>query len=178
MFYRIAWRSQRCPFWQWKSTPLRSLDAASGYLRLYAAYPQNRLRTFRGASRAELDEQLARENKAVARASRPAASPAGPHEGPAGWMSQATTPDGIRTYSCGEAPALAAVAVLAREPHQAEPTAAPGGDVTLESRRVLLEQGEGGDYDEPYTFTLPDSVKQMLVWAGLLAQVRRGELEP
>ena len=47
----------------------------------------------------------------------------------------------------------------------------------LERRRLELELGPGGDHDVPYTFALPLSMPQVLVWMGLLAQVQRGELE-
>jgi hypothetical protein len=40
------------------------------------------------------------------------------------------------------------------------------------------ERERGGDYDTPYTFTLPVSMRQALAWTRLLAKVQRGELEP
>ena len=40
------------------------------------------------------------------------------------------------------------------------------------------EWSRGGDYDTPYTFTLPVSIRQALAWTRLLAKVQRGELEP
>ena len=48
----------------------------------------------------------------------------------------------------------------------------------LEVRRLELELGSGGDYDSAYTFSLPISGPQVLVWTKLLAKVVRGELEP
>ena len=40
------------------------------------------------------------------------------------------------------------------------------------------ERSRGGDYDTPYTFALPVSMRQALAWTRLLAKVQRGELEP
>ena len=47
---------------------------------------------------------------------------------------------------------------------------------TLESRRLELERGAGGDHDVPYRFVLPPSMPQVLVWMRLLASRERGEL--
>lgn len=185
MKYRVAWKSRACPFWQWKSSTLGSFDTASRYLRRYTAFPQDRLKLLRGASRAELDQLLARENAAIARAARVGtdtadiADAAGTEDsrgGEAGWMSSAVTPDGMHAYTCGEALATAAVSAPAK-PRTVAPLAALSGDTSLEGQRVRLEAGAGGDYDTPYTFASPVSVKEMLAWARLLAQVRRGELE-
>ena len=130
----------------------------------------------RGTSRTEVDYQLAREYAVTARLSRNAADAVGAPGATRDLMPHATAPDDIRTYPCGEVPAATAVAVLA-ERHSSESAAAPGGDEALVNRRVLLEQGDGSDYAEPYTFDLPLSVKQMLTWARLLARFQRGELE-
>ena len=65
MFYRIAMQTGASPSWQWKSTPLSSLDAVLGFLRLYRALPQDRLRVFSSASREGLDEQFKREQGAM-----------------------------------------------------------------------------------------------------------------
>ena len=46
----------------------------------------------------------------------------------------------------------------------------------LESRRLELESGAGGDHDVPYCFVLPPSMPQVLVWMRLLASRERGEL--
>jgi hypothetical protein len=47
---------------------------------------------------------------------------------------------------------------------------------TLESRRLELESGAGGDHDVPYRFVLPPSMPQVFVWMRLLANRERGEL--
>jgi hypothetical protein len=178
MLYRVAWRPQHCPIWQWKSTTLHSLAAVSGYLRLYSSFPQSRLRVLKGRSRQELEAALARENAQPAHArSSVAADGRAADDGQPDWSRGEVTPDGIRAYPCGQQPVAAAVAVVV-ERRPGEPAVAPGGDAALEGRRVLLEQGAGGDYDEPYTFALPVSVKQTLAWARLLARLRSGTLEP
>jgi len=48
---------------------------------------------------------------------------------------------------------------------------------SLESRRLELESGAGGDHDAPYRFVLPPSMPQVLVWMRLLARIQRGELQ-
>lgn len=47
----------------------------------------------------------------------------------------------------------------------------------LEKVRFELEQGEGGDHDAPYLFTMPLSTPQMLAWMRLRARVQAGELQ-
>jgi hypothetical protein len=46
----------------------------------------------------------------------------------------------------------------------------------LDTKRLELERGQGGDHDTPYRFTLPISVKEQLFWVSLQAQVWAGEL--
>jgi hypothetical protein len=46
----------------------------------------------------------------------------------------------------------------------------------LDTKRLELERGEGGDHDTSYHFTLPVSVKKQLVWAHLQTRVQAGEL--
>ena len=48
---------------------------------------------------------------------------------------------------------------------------------TLESRRLELESGAGGDHDVPYRFVLPPSMPRVLAWMRLLASRERGELQ-
>lgn len=47
-----------------------------------------------------------------------------------------------------------------------------------EIKRLEFELSGAGDHDEPYTFTLPTYVPQLLTWTKLQARVRNGELEP
>ncbi len=65
MFYRITMQADASLSWQWKSTPLSSLDAVLGFLRLHCALPQDRLCVVSSASREGLDEQFKREQSAM-----------------------------------------------------------------------------------------------------------------
>jgi hypothetical protein len=49
---------------------------------------------------------------------------------------------------------------------------------SLDKRRVEIERGAGGDHDLPYTFTLPTSIPEVLVWMKLLARVQNGACLP
>src|SRR5947209_16496264 len=49
---------------------------------------------------------------------------------------------------------------------------------SLETRRIELERGAGGDHDLPYTFALPHSWPQVRTWMMLLVKVHHGELQP
>jgi len=48
----------------------------------------------------------------------------------------------------------------------------------LEVMKLELELRADGDYDIPYEFTPPTSMKQKLAWAKLLRLVSTGELQP
>src|SRR5260370_37826290 len=63
MYYRVAIQVNQQPTWQWRSTALTSLEALFGFLRLYRAIPQDRLRVFSSTSREDLNEQLIQENQ-------------------------------------------------------------------------------------------------------------------
>jgi hypothetical protein len=43
----------------------------------------------------------------------------------------------------------------------------------LESRRLALELGPGGDHDVPYRFVLPASLLPVHAWIRLLAKIQR-----
>ena len=47
-----------------------------------------------------------------------------------------------------------------------------------EIKRLEVELLSTGDHDEPYTFTPPTYMPQLLVWTKLLARVQSGELAP
>src|SRR5215470_13686513 len=63
MYYRIAIQVDAQPAWKWQSTALSSLNIVLQWLQVYRAFPQERLRIFSSPERAELNEQLARENQ-------------------------------------------------------------------------------------------------------------------
>src|SRR5947209_5687024 len=62
MYYRIASQKNPTRIWQWKSTPLSSLNALLQFLRLYRTLPQAHLRVFSCPSHKCLDEMLEQEN--------------------------------------------------------------------------------------------------------------------
>src|SRR5438477_219489 len=63
IYYRVAWKTNQLPVWQWKSTKLTSLEALFGFLRMYSPIAQDRLRVFSSSSLESMDEMLMRENK-------------------------------------------------------------------------------------------------------------------
>ncbi len=172
MLYRVAIQVDApSPTWQWKSTALGSLSALFGFLRLFRAIPQDRLRIFTGASKEELSEQIAQENRGL-----------GSRSVTAGEFLKALSlrpkdpPGEARADDVGHARAAASRQTLERP----EAGAVFFGKVVsaLERRREALEDGMGGDHDQPYSFGLPSSTQQVLAWVRLLARVQRGELRP
>src|SRR6266699_6213973 len=65
MYYRVAIQGDPSLTWQWKSTPLSSLNTLLHWLQYFRAFPQARLRIFSSPSREELNDQLARENQGL-----------------------------------------------------------------------------------------------------------------
>ncbi len=175
--YRVAWQAEQASTWQWKSTVLSSLETLFGWLRMYRALPQERLRVFCSPSREELGEQLAREDQGLGSTSvtaahflqeRAIAVPAVAKEEPA-----EVTP----RYRG------AAARVVATPPSQ--DGRSKGGSAlhepglrALEWKREEFERGTGGDHDTQYRFTLPTSMPQVLAWVKLLVRVHDGELQP
>ncbi len=174
MYYRVAIRTNNDSIWKWKSTPLSSLAALFGFLRLHSAITQDRLRVFTASSREEMNEMLAQENsgqmiRSVSAAQflyeRGLSSPDTKQQGStAGEQEQ----QGRRT--------ITSTLPLLVESHTPEPVAVQGSLSVMERRRVELEMGAGGDHDRSYVFTLPVSVPQRLAWTRLLVRVQQGEL--
>ncbi|HEX6482683.1 MAG TPA: hypothetical protein VF043_27890 [Ktedonobacteraceae bacterium] len=179
MYYRIAIQQgrghlDRPATWQWKSTPLSSLQSLFQVLRLYGALPQEHLRVFSSPSREGLEEQLGQENSGCGSASVTAAH----------FLQQrlihssaVTSAGGARGY---EGTASIAVSTTTREDESV--TAAhilrEKSRSALEGRRLEHELGTGGDHDLPYHFALPLSLPQVLAWLRLMGRVQRGELQP
>ena len=182
MYYRVANRQERDQLnrplsWQWKSTPLSSLNTLLQFLRLYRALPQDCLRVFSSASREELKEQLVRENQGLESTSVTVAQflqerMLGSQE--ARWEASGRGPR--------ENERMASIAVAiesaSNESNWGAHILVERGTSSLEKRRVELEQGAGGDHDIPYRFALPSSIPQVLVWMKLLAKVQDGQLQP
>src|SRR6266700_4240523 len=72
MYYRVAIQTGQPSTWQWKSTPLSSLNTLLQWLQFYRAFPHDRLRLFSSCSRETLNEQLVRENQGLESTSVPA----------------------------------------------------------------------------------------------------------
>jgi hypothetical protein len=51
MYYRVAIQGDPSLPWQWKSTPLSSLNTLLQWLQFFRAFPKARLRIFSSASR-------------------------------------------------------------------------------------------------------------------------------
>jgi hypothetical protein len=163
MFYRVAIRTDFTAPWQWRSTPLSSLDALFAFLRQYRAVSVDRLQVFSAITREDLNAQLARANSELeAHMTRRVTASL--------WMQTAAGAPG------------------SRDAGPARVSAEPGGNAgnammygasnnVLEKRRFEMEHGEGGDHDAPYLFTLPVSTPQVLAWIRLRARVQSGELE-
>lgn len=177
MYYRIAvqrGRGQRDqpPGWQWKSTPLSSLQSLFMVLRLYRTLPQERLRVFSSPTREGLQEQLVQENSGCGSASVTAAH----------FLQQrlirstgVTSAPGLQEHE-GMAPI--AVSNRTRLGERAPCAVSETSMSPRERRRLELELGTGGDHDVPYYFTLPFSMPQVLVWLRLMGRVHREELQP
>jgi hypothetical protein len=163
MFYRVAIRTDFTEPWQWRSTPLSSLDALFAFLRPYRAIPVERLQVFSSTTREDLNAQLAQANSELeAHSARRVTATLSMH-------SAAGTP-GSRDASPERAAASQGSGMGDSMIHGASINA-------LEKKRFELEQGEGGDHDAPYLFTMPVSTPQMLAWMRLRARVQDGELQ-
>jgi hypothetical protein len=172
MYYRVAIQVHQQPTWQWRSTALTSLEALFGFLRLYRAIPQDRLCVFSSSSSREaLNEQLVQENQEFLTNSATAAPfleerGLGSREmAPEVSARQARTSTGT-LVAAGANPTSNESSILPYAP-------AERSSSVLESRRLELERGAGGDHDRPYTFALPLSLPQALAWVQLLVKVQQ-----
>ena len=187
MYYRVAWYQRPIqvhplPSWQWKSTLLSSLQTLFQLLRLYSALPQDRLRVFSSSSCEDLDEQLLQENQGLGSPSVTAAqflqerrirssegtraTPEREEGAERRWQPQLSGAIAARSHPSGKA--------NGKEGNGLGAT----GRSALESRRLELERGPGGDHNVPYRFALPACLPQVLAWMRLLAKVHRGEVQP
>ena len=166
MYYRVAIQVEAQPTWQWKSTPLSSLNIVIRWLQYYRVLPLDRLRIFSSREREELTEQLLRENQGLLSSSVPAIQ----------FLQERRIAPQVVAYeaSTGETRANEGKApvVAVTKPSQGESSASP-----LDKRREELERGVGGDHDFPYRFTLPISTPQVLAWLKLQVRVQQGDLQ-
>jgi hypothetical protein len=175
MLYRVAIQTITVPpIWQWKSTPLSSLDAVLRFLRQYRAIRQDRLRVFSSASRQDLDEQFKLEQEAMGTYSVTAEQFLCERRissgGATGGTSEQKTQHNQMAVSGG--------AILSRSANgNSKRTATLDSMDRLDYKRVELEQGAGGDHDLPYHFAFPPTWQQACSWTELLVQVQRGQLQ-
>jgi hypothetical protein len=182
MYYRVAIQREgdhqgQSPLWKWHSTPLGSLNSVLSFFHYYHALPLDRLRVFSSPSREGLQEQLVQENQGLGSLSVTAAhflqerlirSPA----------ERRGTPERQGGASQQMASIAAAPQPAAQMRRWGRNDLVGSGLSALESRRLELELGPGGDHDVPYRFVLPTSMPQVLAWMRLLARIRQGELHP
>jgi hypothetical protein len=177
MYYRVAIQVDNESTWQWKSTPLSSLNTLFQWLQFYRAFPKDRLRIFSSASREEMNEQLAQENRGLLSTSVTAAQFLQERLIGSREMAGEVVARGTR----GNEPAASipvAIESTSNERSWGAYTLDERDSSSLEMRRVELERGGDGDHDLPYRFTLPHSTLQVLVWVKLLVRVHNGELHP
>jgi hypothetical protein len=175
-YYRMAFRSEHSSTWVWQSTVLASLDAVFGFLELNHMIPKQHIRVFYSSSVEYLDEMLARENQGLLSSSLTAEQllNGNDHIDPLEMQ--------LFESACGadQSMGTAVTSLLAAHIWQTRGQRVPDEvrTNTLEMRRLAVELEAGTDHDSPYTFTLTDSLPQILAWTSLLARLQRGELEP
>ena len=173
MYYRVAIQVNASNTWKWKSSVLRSLDTVFGFLRLYKALPKDRLRVFTSASREDLDDMLARENSGQAIPSVTAEQFLREH-----MMQNQETEHQIlerteqveyenqeTTLPPSSAPSLANDKLQYESLYEMQGCVVAtyrSGINSLDSKRLELEDGVGGDHDVPYSFKLPTALPQIL----------------
>jgi hypothetical protein len=167
MYYRVAIQGDPLLTWQWKSTPLSSLNTLLQWLQFYRALPKERLRIFSSPSREQMNEQLARENQGLFSSSVPALQ----------FLQEGRiTPQGAarEAFTRGSRVDERTASI----PAKPSPSPDESGMGSLDKRREALECGAGGDHDLPYRFTLPNSLPLVFAWMTLLARVQHGDLQP
>ena len=177
MYYRIAIQARNQAGWKWKSTPLTSLEALLQLLRLYSPIPQDLLRVFTASSRQELDVMLSQENNGIPNNSHTAEQFLS-ERGMRSQSSRQESSNGRKETQIRRATTITLPPLATPNTPAEAPLSHQQGLSGLEKRRIELEMGNGGDHDQPYTFTLPVSVPQILAWTKLLARIEQGELLP
>lgn len=176
MYYRIATQPRGSVCWQWKSTVLSSLDALLRFLRLYQAFPADRLRVFSIFSCEEMDKHFAHENSGLESHSVTAAQflRARPI------YTQETSAD-IPTYQAHKESEMATIGSAKRSLQERSKDGHALNEKSmsvLDRRRIEVEYGAGSDHDLPYSFALPYSWPPVFAWMKLLAKVHSGVLPP
>ncbi len=171
IYYRVAFRGEHSPDWQWQSTVLISLNNLFAFLKAYSVFPKDWTRVFFASRPLLLDQMLSREN--------------------AGLVSNSIQAD---LLLCGKQK----INQLEMQRLETELLVPENkGGVALNSRPAHIrhsvetlkvgsistdfpaqERGPEDDREIPYHFTVADQWPQAFAWIKLLAKVHRGELEP
>ena len=203
-YYRLAIQDRHTARWSWKTTPITSLKAVFELLKCYRALlPQDRIRVCTASSKEELNEQLSWENNGLASGSvtalqflqerhllvperaqnalqqSAAAQEAKPGTDVATWAKDLWEQHvAMRKTQAAQQEAPTVTYFPLQEPIATTGTAESLGKSMLDQKRLDLELGPEGDHDVPYSFALPVSMPQVLIWMRLLARVQSGELVP
>ncbi len=192
IYFRVAIRMDQTSLWRWKSSMLSTPDTLFDFLNMYDRVPKNSLSVFFATSSEFMNEMLVRENSGLVSNSITVEQ----------FLKSGKRIDGenIRRLESELGlqvnTELIAKAVITgqlgeeRSSLQATTSIESANYVISEVRgnyresnfiKLMQEEAErsrGGDYNTPYTFALPVSMRQALAWTRLLAKVHRGELEP
>lgn len=176
MHYRIAIQPRGSVCWQWESTVLSSLDAVLRFLRLYQAFPADRLRVFSFSSREERGTQLAREHSGLESHSVTVEQFLRARL----IYTQETTAD-VPTYQTHKESEMATISSAKRSLQERSTDGHALNEKSmsvLDRRRIEVEYGAGSDHDLPYSFAIPHSWPLVFAWMKLLARVHSGVLPP
>jgi hypothetical protein len=203
-YYRLAIQDRQTARWSWKTTPITSLKAVFEHLRCYRALlHQDRIRVCTASSKEELHEQLSRENNGQASGSVTALQflqerhLLAPERAQNTWQQSAAAQEAeqgadvatwakvlweqhvaMRTARDAQEGALAVTSFPSQETIATTGNADDLVKSMLDQKRLDIELGTEGDHDVPYSFALPFSMPQVLVWMRLMARIQRGELVP
>ncbi len=162
--------------WEWKSSMLNTPGTLFDFLNMYDRVPKNRLRVFFATSRDFMNAMLERENIGLLSNSVTVEQ----------FLKSRKRIDGqnIRQLDITRKLGDEHLSLQATSSFESANYATPearGNNRERNLSGLMQEESErsrGGDYDTPYTFALPVSMRQALAWTTLLAKVQRGELEP
>ncbi len=192
IYFRVAIRMNEPSQWRWKSSILSTPGTLFDFLNMYDRVPKDRLRVFFATSMAFMNEMLVRENRGLISNSvtveeflkskkridgqyiRQLESELGLE------LSKDLIAKSAITRKLGDERSSLQAISSGEEPL---PTFSGSGEKNWVGalrglRQDVSEWSGGGDYDTPYTFSLPVSTPQALAWARLLTKVQNGELIP
>ncbi len=178
IYYRIATQKHQSTEWEWKSTPVHSLEAVFQLGRQYDCMPAEHVRVFAASAVEYMDILLVRANLGLPANSltleqllHDHQSITTPHvrhfEMQLGWqegVEDQQTPSMLEPES--ETPDDAELDLI--------PVAALERSADADS--VPDPESWGSDHDKPYTFAFPEYTPHALAWIKLRARVLAGEL--